>query len=167
MSTLYLDAFDRIRKEIFLKLSNFSDEFILADGTAIMLLSNFRKSFDFDCFSENPLRRILLAKARSVFGNDIVVQVDNTNLLLFTTINNVKIDFVYFPYSPIHNILNTEPIPIFDLRDLASNKTYTIGRKAAWRDYVDMFFLEKKFGLDSIINEVMMKYKGEFSEKLF
>ena len=42
-----------------------------------------------------------------------------------------------------------------------------LGRRATWRDYVDIFFLIKKFSLDSIIKNSQKKFKGEFSEKLF
>jgi len=167
MSIPYLDLLDGTYKDTFLKLADFSEEFVLAGGTAIMLLINHRKSFDFDCFSEKPLKRSLLKKARSVFGEDINVQVDNPDLLLFTTSQGVKIDFVHFPYSPIHGIHKAKPISIFDLRDLASNKAFTIGRRAVWRDYVDMFFLEKQIGLDLIIKEATTRFKGGFAEKLF
>ena len=148
-------------------MSKFSDKFVLAGGTAIMLQINHRMSYDFDLFSEKPLTRNLLAKVRLTFGDDINVQVDNSKLLLFTTGDKVKVDFVHFPYSPIHKVVKATPISLLDLKDLASNKAYTIGRRATWRDYVDMFFLEKKFGLDSIINETKTRFKGEFSEKLF
>ena len=167
MSAPYLNTLDKKRAGTFLKLRNFSDKFVLAGGTAVMLLTNYRLSFDFDCFSTKPLKRSLLAKARRVFGDDINIQVDNSKLLLFTTADKVKVDFVHFPYPPIHPTLRTKSISLFDLRDLASNKAYTIGRRATWRDYADMFFLVEKFGLDLIIKEANKRFKGEFSEKLF
>lgn len=167
MSALHIDSLDKERKDNFLKLSGFSEEFTLAVGTAIMLQINHRESFDFDLFSEKPLKRSLLSNVSKVFGNDINVQVDNSKLLLFTTSDGVKIDFVHFPYPPIYKIVENKPISLFDVRDLASNKVYTIGRRATWRDYVDIFFLIKKFGLRSIISDAKSRFKGEFSEKLF
>ena len=167
MSTLYINTLDKNLRDIFQKLSNFSDEFVLAGGTAIMLLANYRKSFDFDLFSQRPLKKSLLAKARQIFGDDINIQVDNSKLLLFTTPDGVKIDFVHFPYPPLHDVVKNGPISLFDLRDLASNKAYTIGRRATWRDYIDMFFLEKRFGLGLIMDEAKTRFKGEFSKKLF
>ena len=167
MSALYINTLSKNQKNVFQKLSNFSDEFVLAGGTAIMLIAGYRKSFDFDLFSKKPLKRSLLSRARQIFGDDINVQVDNSKLLLFTAPGGIKIDFVQFPYPPLHNLIKSKPIPLFDLRDLASSKAYTIGRRAAWRDYVDTFFLEKKFGLDLIISEAEERFKGEFSKKLF
>lgn len=167
MSILYTETLDKVQKEVFQKLSNFADEYILAGGTAIMLLLNHRKSLDFDCFTDKSLDEKLLPKARQVFGDGINVQVDNPDLLLFTTPEEVKVDFVHFPYPPIYDLVKKEPISLFNLRDLASNKAYTIGRRATWRDYVDMFFLLQKFDLGTIIKDSQKKFKGEFSEKLF
>ncbi|KKQ97398.1 MAG: hypothetical protein UT24_C0008G0090 [Candidatus Woesebacteria bacterium GW2011_GWB1_39_12] len=167
MSAPYIKTLDKDRLEVYKKLYAFSDKFILAGGTAIMLQINHRKSYDFDCFSNVPLNKKLLLKVRQTFGDDINVQVDNSDLFLFITSNGVKIDFVYFPYTPTTGVIKSKPISMFALEDLASNKAYVIGRRATWRDYVDIFFLIKKFTLDSIIKNSQKKFKGEFSEKLF
>lgn len=167
MSAPYTNVLDKDRLEIFQKLSAFSDKFILAGETAIMLQINHRKSFDFDCFSDKPLDKKLLPKARQVFGDNINVQVDNSDLLLFTTSNGVKLDFVYYPYQALNKVVKTKPISMFALEDLASDKAYVIGRRATWRDYVDMFFLIKKFGIEAIVKDAQKKFKGEFGEKLF
>lgn len=164
---LFTRALDNNRKKIFQKLSSFSNEFVLAGGTAIMFLIHHRQSFDFDCFSEKPLKKNLLSKVSQVFGDNINIQIDTPDLLLFTTAEGVKIDFVNFPYSPLHKLTEKCPIPIFDLKDLASNKAYAIGRRATWRDYVDMFFLLKQYDLSTIIKESKKRFKGEFSEKLY
>jgi len=132
-----------------------------------MFLIHHRQSFDFDCFSEKPLKKNLLSKVSQVFGDNINIQIDTPDLLLFTTAEGVKIDFVNFPYSPLHKLTEKCPIPIFDLKDLASNKAYAIGRRATWRDYVDMFFLLKQYDLSTIIKESKKRFKGEFSEKLY
>ena len=167
MSAPYIKTLDKDRLEVYKKLYAFSDKFILAGGTAIMLQINHRKSYDFDCFSDKPLDRKLILKARQTFGNDINVQVDNSDLFLFITSNGVKIDFAYFPYTPTTSVIRSKPISMFALEDLASNKAYVIGRRATWRDYVDIFFLIKKFTLDSIIKNSQKKFKGEFGVKLF
>ncbi|MBI3558898.1 hypothetical protein HY085_00720 [Candidatus Gottesmanbacteria bacterium] len=56
-----------------------------------------------------------------------------------------------------------------DPRDIAINKAYTIGRRATWRDYVDMFFMLKLEVaiLPQIIAWGKKKFSGEFVETLF
>jgi hypothetical protein len=166
---LYLDSLGKDHQEVFSKLKDFSGEFVLSGGTALMLQINHRRSFDFDCFSGEPIDKTLLPKVRRIFGSKINVQVDNQDMLLFTTPQKVKIDFVYYPYPPLHGLLKSGSIPLFDVRDLASNKAYTVGRRATWRDYVDIFVLLRKnlVGLDNVIAEAKKRFMGEFSEKLF
>lgn len=67
-----------------------------------------------------------------------------------------------------HPIILTKGLPLFDIRDLASNKAYSIGHRPAWRDYVDIFFILKKgIRLETIIREAKKRFEGKFDEKLF
>lgn len=169
MSTLYTQNLNKNQFQIYKKLENFNDQFILAGGTALMLQINHRKSYDFDCFSEKPLSKLLLRKVVKIFGNGINLHIDNNNLLLFTTPEGVKVDLVYYPYKQLHQIIKNAPISLFDIKDIASNKAYTIGRRATWRDYVDLFYLLKNNAvtIESVIDEAKIRFGGEFSEKLF
>ena len=59
-------------------------------------------------------------------------------------------------------------LDILSPRDLASNKAYVIGRRGAWRDYVDLFFLLKNgVEFEKVITETKKRFGGAFSEKLF
>lgn len=166
---LYTNILSQKQQKVYSKLSNFSDDFVLAGGTALMLQINHRKSFDFDCFSQNPLKKTLLRKAKKVFGNEINVRIDNSDLLLFTTPEGVKVDLVHHPYAPLHKTVKSEPISLFNIADIASNKAYTIGRRATCRDYVDLFFLLKNnyISLKKVITDAKKRFGGEFNEKLF
>lgn len=169
MSALYTTNLDPHRQVVFQKLATFSPEFVLAGGTAIMLQLNHRQSYDFDCFSSSPLQNTLLRQAKKVFGEKINVQIDSSDTLLFTTPENVEVAFVYYPYPPLHSLVETESIPLFNLADLAADKARTIGRRGMWRDYVDLFFFLKRevFNLDEIAREAEKRFAGEFSDKLF
>ena len=58
---------------------------------------------------------------------------------------------------------------LFSLKDLASNKAYVIGRRGTWKDYVDLYWLVNKKGinLQKIVAEAKKRFAGNFSEKLF
>lgn len=169
MSTLYINTLNNNQLKTYSKLEKFSDEFVLSGGTALMLQINHRKSYDFDCFTKKPLEKTLLRKVKDVFGKDINIRVDSQDLLLFTTPSGVKIDFVHYPYPPLHKLIQSHPISLFNIADIASNKAYTIGRRATWRDYVDLFFLLKKelTSLEKVIADANKRFSGEFNEKLF
>lgn len=169
MSRLYLDRLDKERQEIFYKLRSFSRDFVLAGGTAIMLQIGHRQSFDFDCFSLKELSVDLTKIARRVFGSTTVPIVNNKQLCLLKTSNNIEIHFVYHPFTFLNKAIKTESIPIAHLDDLAGNKVYTIGRRGVWRDYVDLFFLLKWniYSMKKLISLAEKKFSNEFNPKLF
>jgi hypothetical protein len=94
----------------------------------------------------------------------------HNDLLLFRTSDGVNIDFVYYPYPPLHRLVKSELISLFNIQDLASNKAYTVGRRATWRDYrdyrdyVDVFFL-LKWGICNI-NNMVKEAKKDLVENL-
>lgn len=170
MSVLYTNGLDSQRQNYFNeKIPQFANDFVLAGGTAIMLQLDHRKSFDFDLFSQKPLQDGLIRKCKEIFGKDIDVQTDTSDLLLFTTADGIKVGFVYYPYPPQHKLVEDGPINLFSLRDLAGDKARTVGRRATWRDYVDLFFFLKweMLGLEEMINEAEARFEGEFNDKLF
>ena len=36
--------------------------------------------------------------------------------------------------------IKTDSMDLMDIKDIATNKAYTIGRRPKWRDYVDIYF---------------------------
>lgn len=169
MSPLYTGKLDPERQEVFEKLKKFSPDFVLAGGTAIMLQIGHRTSYDFDCFSMELLPDRLLRKAKNIFGNTILPELDSREQLTLKTASSVSIAFIYHPYKPLKPLITTSSISLFHLDDLAANKAYTIGRRPAWRDYIDLFFFLKwnLYTLDDIIRFTNEKFQGEFNEKLF
>lgn len=128
-----------------------------------------RISYDFDCFSEKSIPKSLLTKVKKIFGEDILVQIETSDMILFKTKENVDISFVFHPYKPLFKSIKTDSMPVFTLDDLAANKVFTIGRRGVWRDYVDIFFFlkRKKYFVKDLIKLAERKFSGEFSEKLF
>jgi len=65
--------------------------------------------------------------------------------------------------------VKTSSLPLFDKRDIAADKAYTVGRRPAWRDYVDLFFLLKggHVSLEKVIRDAKRKFGTLFAEKLF
>lgn len=165
----YLDILDPERQKAFKLLKHFSHTFVLAGGTAIMLQIGHRLSYDFDCFSEKPLPRNTDKMAYDIFGKDIAIRVQTRDQITLVTPTNVEITFVCHPYKSLEKVIETDSISLFHLDDLAANKAMTIGKRGAWRDYVDIFFLlrEKLYSIETLISLAEKKFAGMFSEKLF
>lgn len=166
----YLDRLDPARQTAFKNLTAFSDEFVLAGGTAIMLQIGHRQSYDFDCFTKKTLEHDqILRKAKRIFGQQIEPHIRTHEMLSLKTPNLVEVTFVSHPFPFLKDPILSNSIPLFHLDDLAANKAYVVGRRPAWRDYVDLFILFKwdLYTIKSLIELAERKFTGEFSAKLF
>ena len=168
MSQVYFEVFTKAEKKEFPKLAEFAEIGVLAGGTALALQLGHRRSYDFDIFCSDELSKTLSRKAQNIFGKITIINRFEDNLT-FIASSGTKITFVYYPFLNLYPIISTSVINLFHWRDIALDKAYTIGRRAQFRDYVDLFFLmrEKKITLDWIIKNAVKKFKSEFPEKIF
>jgi len=169
MSLLYInEVLTSNQKAVFGKLRTLKQIGVMAGGTALAFQLRHRRSYDFDIFTSDKIAEDLPWKVRRIFGKKIKVIQDSENELTFFAQPKVKVTFFYYPFKPIYKIIKTTSISIFDWRDIAADKAYTLGRRPIWRDYVDLFFIIKKgHGLEKIIHDAQKKFGGLFSKKLF
>jgi len=145
----------------------FSKDFGLVGGTAIALQIGHRQSIDFDLFSNKPfenekIRNILAGKGQ--INQVIRDEKDQYELI----INGVRLTFLYYPF-PIHFSVKVDSsIKMPDLLTLAAMKAYALGRRAKWKDYVDLYFiLSTHFSVSQISKKGKQIYGNEFNEKNF
>ena len=139
---------------------------VLGGGTAMALQLGHRKSYDLDFFVPKSVPKTLLHALGKKIGpaKPIIDSSDELTVVMRDT----KISVVYDPFPPLHPIIKTNVAPLFDLRDLASNKAHAVGRRGVWRDYVDLFiFLKHNFPLAGIIKDAEKKFGDSFNAKLF
>lgn len=147
-------------------LKLFSKDFGLVGGTAIALHLGHRQSLDFDLFSTNKFNssaiRQKIASANSI-GRVFKDSKEEYSIL----VNKVKLTFLYYPFK-ISFIKNFVKIKMPDLLTLAAMKAYALGRRAKWKDYVDLYFIIKDFhSIDQINKKAKQIFKSEFNEKIF
>lgn len=168
MSKIYLEALTDLQKKSFPKLEKFAKLGNLVGGTALTLQFNHRRSYDFDIFLPKPKPVNLQAKVKKIFGFVNVIR-ETTEELTFTTPAGLKITFFVYPFESINLPINAGPIKITHWKDIALDKAHTIGRRAQYRDYVDLFFIlkEKKLPLGWILDNIEKKFDDFVPEKLF
>lgn len=156
------------RREIFSKLFHFKD-FYLVGGTALALQIGHRISVDFDLFSDKPLSPRLLSQVKKIFsGYKIKVEADNPEE--FTVyVGKTKINFVCYPFPLLFKKVRFKKLNMLGIKEIGVSKAYTIGRRASYRDYIDLYFVvfKKYTGLLEIVKLAKKKYKNEFNPKLF
>lgn len=168
MSKIYLELLDEGRKNVFYQLSNFANIGYLAGGTALFLQINHRESFDFDVFISRPITHFFRKKIEEIFGKQ-TYYVQTGDQISFHTQNEIGITFVRYYYKSIFPLVESPSIMLASPKDIAADKAYTIGRRATWRDYVDLYFLLKLgyVDIEEIITLAVRKFSGEFVKTQF
>lgn len=149
------------------KLQVFKDEFGLVGGTAIALHLGHRRSIDFDLATKKKIKASAIRKKVLEFGKIDTVLVDNEDEYTFV-LKSIKFTFFNYPF-PVKLTESLEDMVFLpDLETLAAMKAYALGRRAKWKDYVDLYFAAKELGsLNPIIRKAEEIFKMEFNEKNF
>lgn len=168
MSKIFLEILDDERQKIFSKLAVFRSDGYLAGGTALALQLGHRVSVDFDVFTYKPIG----ARLRSSVAKHLSIQqihLNSSDQYTFATHENVEVTFVWFDYPLIQPLVPTPSISLASIEDIAANKANTLGLRAMWRDYVDLFWLMKEEGtpIDKIISWAKQKHPTQFVEAQF
>ena len=154
------------QKEILPLLPELSYEFGLVGGTAVALYLGHRRSIDFDLFSQDEFDN---EEIRSIIRKDFNIEktfIEKPGELTIL-VNGVKITFFKYPFEINFDESFEDIIKLPDLIILASMKAHSLGRRAKWKDYVDLFFIFKKYSLKQLTQKAKKIFKGEFNERLF
>lgn len=85
----------------------------------------------------------------------------------FTIIyNGVKLTFLNYPFQVIPDI-DLKIMKSVNPLVIASMKAYALGRRAKWKDYVDLYFISQLFSISEIITKAKFIFGTLFSEKQF
>jgi len=154
--------------ELFPSLGRFPG-FYLAGGTALALQIGHRLSVDFDLFSDNEIDRALLPQVRRVFGGAEITPLVNNADELTLLVNGVKTTFLRYPFPPREPLVVYDDVRLLSVPEIAATKAYTIGRRGAYKDYVDLYFImaEDRTTLPAIIASAEAKFGADFNSRLF
>ena len=168
MLSIHLELLDKERRKVFENLRVFSEMAVLGGGTALALQIAHRLSFDFDLFLDRQLERKDFLKLKKAFKL-VKVEINTPEQLTVITDSNVDITLLYYPYSLVFPKVITSTLPLCAVEDIVADKAYTVGRRAVWRDYVDLFFVLKQKIVDifELVKLGEKKFGVEFNPKLF
>ncbi len=147
-------------------IEEFSPDFGLAGGTAIALHIGHRQSIDFDLMSFKGFNTLNIQKKIIKSRKIERVFVDEKEEYTIS-VDEVKITFLQYPFKFFFNE-DFNGIKTADLLTLSALKAYAIGRRAKWKDYVDIYFITKSFFNINQISARAEEIFGEmFNEKIF
>jgi len=147
-------------------IRSFSPDFYLVGGTAVALHLGHRRSIDFDLFTDSTFDSI---KFRNRINSlqKIEYTFSQGEGELTVLVRNVKLTFFHYPFKIERKADFNDIISMPDLITLGSMKAFAMGRRAKWKDYVDLYFIFKKYSFTNLMNTTKNIFKKEFNEKLF
>lgn len=148
-------------------VKTFQRDFYLVGGTAIALHLGHRRSIDFDLFTGKDFDngKIQRKIERNKYKIERVARDEKDQFTLI--IDGVYFTFFNFPYTiPCSDRLKGV-ISMPDLLTLAAMKAAALGRRGKWKDYVDLYFITRKYNFASIAKKAKELFGNEFNEKLF
>src|SRR3989344_8475110 len=158
---MHLEALTSNTRKIWPKLSSFSD-FLLAGGTALALQIGHRASVDFDFFSGEKLLPSLLSRLDKTFKDSEIKIVLNSAGQLTVLVEGVSVTFLTYQFPMFHPPIDFEGVKMLPIIEIAATKAYVLGRRATYKDYVDLYFVtsEGRGSLKEIV-DLSQKKKEE------
>ncbi len=128
----------------------------LVGGTALALQLGHRISVDLDLFGTVDVDVNHTLELLECFSD---VQLSgSTKKMMFFNIDGVKVDIVNYPYKWIDTQIEENGLRLAAINDIAAMKLAAITNRGTKKDFVDLFFLLKRYSLKELIDLYTDKY---------
>ncbi|HEX9724464.1 MAG TPA: nucleotidyl transferase AbiEii/AbiGii toxin family protein [Vicinamibacteria bacterium] len=130
--------------------------FYLAGGTGLALRLGHRRSVDLDFFTEDRIDEdALLRELRGLGPISVMAKAKET---LDVHLLDTKVSFLGYPYPVLFSLDSYSGIPVADPRDIACMKISAISSRGTRRDFTDLYWVCKTYGLDELLGLFERKY---------
>lgn len=137
--------------------SKILDDAWLAGGSALALHLNHRVSVDFDFFTPKDFLASKLVSRLSVIGKFVQEKAEKGTIL--GQFEGVKFSLFHYSYPLLKTPIVFSGIKIARLEDIAPMKLTAICDRGSKKDFIDTYFLAKKFSLEKLLQFYDQKYK--------
>ncbi|HMQ46213.1 MAG TPA: nucleotidyl transferase AbiEii/AbiGii toxin family protein [Saprospiraceae bacterium] len=131
------------------------DQFNLVGGTALALQIGHRISIDLDLFTLKPYDSQQIINNLLKLG-DLDILVDKPPFLQIR-LDDVKIDFLQFPYPLVQDFVNIDDIRLVSIENIAIMKLLAIARRGVKKDFFDLFFILDQYTLSELVDSFVSK----------
>jgi len=163
---VHLEILTKEQEELLPLVKMFSSEFGLVGGTAIALQLGHRESIDFDLFKNGNINILKIRKRVSEVFHIENVRVEEPEEYTIT-VNGVRLTFLNYPFNIKYTEKLEHTIKIPDILTLGAMKAFALGKRAKWKDYVDLYFIFRKHSLEEVTQKSAQIFGNEFNGKLF
>lgn len=165
---MHAEALTKQAAVLFPRFAKFKG-FYLVGGTALALQIGHRLSVDFDLFSFDELPPNLLQRIKRVFPVSSIVVTYRAPEQLDILVNNIKTTFFHYEYSVVDSFVIHQDVCLASILEIAAMKAFAVGKRLAYKDYVDWYFLlkEEYVELQDVIPFCQKKFGNDFNDRLF
>lgn len=151
--TIHPDTLELLKKIQSLEI--FTDT-RLVGGTALALQIGHRKSIDLDFFGNvsASLEEIVLEFSEFANANPL----SSSKTMRFLIVDGVKVDIVNYPYNWIDKPVVENGIILAGIKDISAMKLSAITNRGTKKDFIDLYFLLKRFSFNELIDFYLEKY---------
>jgi len=128
----------------------------LVGGTALALQYGHRQSIDLDFFGDIGCDVDELPDLLRPFGKLTILKL-TPNIRIFA-IDGIKVDFVNYSYPWIDDAIIDNGITLASDKDIAAMKVNAVIGRGTKKDFIDIFYLLKKYTLEEILSMYQAKY---------
>lgn len=132
--------------------------FYLSGGTGLALQLGHRESEDLDFFSQEKFDVQNLQQQLQTLGKLANVETPENTLNLF--LENIKLQFLYYPYSLLEKSVAWNGILISSIVDIGCTKLVTVSSRGSKKDFIDIYFILKLFSLKELFQKLDQKYQN-------
>lgn len=156
------------------KRSRLSSLFYFSGGTALSeYYLKHRVSVDLDFFSKNEFDpQVILSEVSSwskKYEFSIRSEFLEPTYIYFFSFNDgeqIKVDFAKYPFPHLNNPENINGISVDSFYDIAVNKFLLINQRTEVKDFVDLYYIFKKFNFWQLKDGVKAKFNIEIEPYL-
>jgi hypothetical protein len=138
---------------------DYLDDFALVGGTNLSLRYGHRKSIDLDMFS---IKEFDPTKLDELLTIDFNYQYQGNNrYMLFSYINDVKVDWVHHPFDLLKPIEVINGFRFFSIDDVSAMKLFAVTKRGSKKDFFDIYRLCEDLGREKLFKNFADKYGEE------
>lgn len=154
----YLGTVPQLTQSVLNKIKNISDlqRFYLSGGTALSLQLGHRESEDLDFFIKSMFEPQQLQKELLQHGSLENVIIDTGTLNVF--MDKVKLQFLYYPYNLLEELVSWDGIKLSSIKDIACTKLMTISARGSKKDFIDLYIILQNMKLNELFANLEKKY---------
>jgi len=164
---MHSDILTKTQTSLLPLVKQFNSSFYLVGGTALALQLGHRRSVDFDLFTDKAFDSLNIRTTIKKQHHAISRILIETKTEFTLSVDNIKMTFYIYPYSIKHQINFENIISLPDVLTIAAMKAFALGKRAKWKDYVDLFFIFRTYSFKQVAGKALTIFGSEFDEKLF